>query len=402
MRILVVHNKYRTRGGEDEVRESERALLTSHGHDVFDYVVDNSNFSDYQAAWIGLQAVWNQGAFNAIRRRIDEVRPDLMHTHNLHPQISPAAYYAAALGNVAAVHTLHSYKMMCPKGQLFREGHLCELCVGKTIAWPGVMRGCYRGSRAATAAVAAVFGLHRIVGTWKDKVDLYFAQTEFAKRKYVESGLPENKIRVKPNFVADAGVGLGDGGYALFVGRLNEEKGVPVLLDAWRSIGLSLPLQICGTGPLESIVRSAKVPGVEYLGVRPLTEILKRMKRAVVVIVPSVWYEGTPRTTVEAYACGTPVIASRLGAMELNVKHGVTGLHFEPGNAAALAGQVRMLLESPEHLAAMRVSARREYETHYTAESNYSLLMRCYNEAIDIHRSKLQVLQSAKSRPSVA
>jgi glycosyltransferase involved in cell wall biosynthesis len=387
MRILVLHNKYRIRGGEDEVVESERALLMSYGHEVFDYIVDNKDLSDNHTAWTGLQAVWNQGVFNAIRRRIADVHPDVMHTHNLHPQLSPAVYYAASGANIAVVHTLHSYKMMCPKGQLFRKGQLCELCLGKTLAWPGVVRGCYRGSRAATAAVAAVFSVHRIAGTWNHKIDLYLAQTEFAKKKYIEDGLPQDKIRVKPNFIADAGIGSGDGGYALFVGRLNEEKGIPVLLNAWRSIGTDLPLKICGTGPLEGAVRSSGLPGVEYLGVRPLAEILERMKRAVVVVVPSVWYEGTPRTTVEAYACGTPVIASRLGAMELNVRHGVTGLHFEPGNSGDLAKQVRTLLGSPQLVAAMRSSAREEYEDYYTAESNYTLLMKCYKEAIDIHRS---------------
>jgi glycosyltransferase involved in cell wall biosynthesis len=387
MRVLVLHNKYRIRGGEDEVRESEQALLASNGHQVFDYVVDNSDFSDQQAVWIGLQAVWNQKAYRSLRNQLSQIRPDLMHTHNLHPQISPAAYYAAAAEGVPVVHTLHSYKMMCPKGQLFREGRVCELCVGKTLAWPGVIRGCYRGSRGATAAVAAVFGLHRMAGTWNRKVDLYFALNEFAKRKYVEAGLPIDKIRVKPNFVSDPGIGRGDGGYALFVGRLNEEKGLPVLLDAWRSLGSLLPLQICGTGPLEQLVRSANLPGVEYLGVRPLPEVLERMKRAIAVIFPSVWFEGAPRTLVESLACGTPVITSRLGGMALSIQHGVTGLHFEPGNSADLVTQIRTLLESAERLSAMRRSARQEYEAHYTAESNYELIMKFYQEAVALNES---------------
>jgi glycosyltransferase involved in cell wall biosynthesis len=382
MRILVLHNKYMVRGGEEEVIESERALLSSHGHELFDYIVDNKDLSHVQAAWMGVRAVWNQSSYRAVSRRLHEVCPQLVHAHNLIPQISPAAYYAAAAQRVPVVHTLHCYKLMCPEGFLFRDGRVCELCVGKTFAWPGVVRGCYRGSRVATATVAATYGLHRIAQTWTNKIDMYFAQTEFAKNKYVESGLPAERIRVKPNFVADPGTGQGEGGYALFVGRLTVEKGVPVLLDAWRSLGNFLPLQVCGTGPLQGMVQSANVPGVEYLGVRPLLEVLERMKRASVVIVPSVWYEGTPRTIVEAYACGTPVIASRLGAMEANVKHGVTGLHFEPGNPMDLAAQVRALVGAPQQLAKMRISARLEYEARFSAESNYSLMMELYSEVL--------------------
>jgi glycosyltransferase involved in cell wall biosynthesis len=209
MRILVLHNKYRVRGGEEEVIESERALLTSHGHEVFDYIVDNRDLTDVQSIWTGVQAVWNQSSFRAVGQRLREVRPHVVHTHNLVPQISPAAYYAAATECAPVVHTLHCYKMMCPEGFLFREGHVCELCLGKTFAWPGVVRGCYRGSRLATAAVAATYGLHRIAGTWRDRIDMYFAQTEFAKRKYIEAGFPAEKIRVKPNFVADPGTGQG-------------------------------------------------------------------------------------------------------------------------------------------------------------------------------------------------
>jgi glycosyltransferase involved in cell wall biosynthesis len=382
MRILVLHNKYRVRGGEEEVIDSERVLLTSHGHEVFDYIVDNHDLSGAQSAWMGVQAVWNQSSFRAVSKQLREVRPQLVHVHNLVPQISPAAYYAAAAEHVPVVHTLHCYKLMCPEGYLFRKGRVCELCVGKTFAWPGVVRGCYRGSRTASAVVAATYGLHRIAGTWSDKIDMYFAQTEFAKQKYIEAGFPAEKIRVKPNFVADPGIGQGDGGYALFVGRLTVEKGVPVLLDAWRSLGTFLPLQVCGTGPLQEMVQSANLPGVEYLGVRPLPEVLERMKRASVVVVPSVWYEGTPRTIVEAYACGTPVIASRLGAMEANVKHGITGLHFEAGNPVDLAAKVRVLLESPTRLSRMRLLARQEYEARFSAETNYVLMMDFYRQVI--------------------
>src|SRR5205814_1104988 len=165
-------------------------------------------------------------------------RPRVAHFHNTFPLISPAAYYAARAEGVGVVQTLHNFRLLCPNALFFRDGKVCEDCLGRPVAWPGVVHGCYRGSRAASAATAVMTAAHRALGTWRTAVDVYVALTEFSRQKFIAGGLPAEKIAVKANFVyPDPGPGAGAGGYAVFVGRLSAEKGVETLLAAWRPLG---------------------------------------------------------------------------------------------------------------------------------------------------------------------
>ena len=134
------------------------------------------------------------------------------------------------------VQTLHNYRLSCPAGIFYRDGRVCEDCLGKAVAWPGVLHGCYRGSRAGTAAVAAMLAGHRLFGTWRRKVDLYIALNEFMRKKAIAGGLPAERIVIKPNFVGhDPGVGEGRGGFALFVAPAQSREGRAELLAAWRA-----------------------------------------------------------------------------------------------------------------------------------------------------------------------
>lgn len=245
----------------------------------------------------------------------------------------------------------------------------------------------------ASGVVAAMLTTHRALGTWARGVDVYIALTEFARRKFMEGGLPAEKIVVKPNFVhPDPGPGEGKGGYALFVGRLSPEKGVRTLLRAWERLK-GIPLKIVGDGPLqaemEDLVRGGGLEGVEMLGRRPREEVLGLMREAGVLVFPSECYENFPMTVAEAFACGLPVVASRLGAMAGIVEDGRTGLLFAPGDAEDLAAKVAWLFSHPEELARMRREARAEYEAKYTAERNYQLLMEIYGQALEAgHRRR--------------
>jgi glycosyltransferase involved in cell wall biosynthesis len=203
----------------------------------------------------------------------------------------------------------------------------------------------------------------------------------------VAGGIPPDKIVIKPNFVdPDPQIGAGDGGYALFVGRLTDEKGVRTLLTAWKSNAVNVGLKILGDGPLrEEVVEAAsRTPHkIEYLGRRPLAEVYDVIGRARVLVFPSQWYEGLPRTIVESYAKGTPVIASRLGSMTELIEPGRSGLLFEAGDADDLARQVARVTGSPDELVQMRVGARRLYEERYTAERNYPVLLGAYAQALN-------------------
>jgi len=254
--------------------------------------------------------------------------------------------------------------------------------------WRGVRYGCYRGSRPATAVVAAMLATHRLLGTWSRLIDYYLVPTQFARRKFIAGGLPPDKILVKPNFVhPDPGVGNGDRSYALFVGRLSPEKGLQTLLAAWALLPASIPLHIVGDGPLraelEEYARQHGLSSVRFLGSLPWDEVMAAMKKARCVILPSECYEGAlPLTVVEAFATGTPVIVSKLGAMQDLISDGCMGFHFTPGDAQDLASKVGRVWKQPAEMTEMSKQARREYEANYTAASSCRVLLETYRRAI--------------------
>ncbi|MGH9914997.1 MAG: glycosyltransferase family 4 protein, partial [Pyrinomonadaceae bacterium] len=215
------------------------------------------------------------------------------------------------------------------------------------------------------------------------------ALTEFGRAKFIEGGLPAEKIIIKPNFIfGDQTIGDGSGGFALFVGRLSEEKGIETLLNAWEKIGLqnngTKPcLKIIGDGPLAPVVKlkSKELPNIEYLGLMPRHEVYDLMGRAAFLIFPSVWYETFGRVAIEAFAKGTPVIASNIGAIAELIDHERTGLLFKAGDENALCSSIEWALANKARLDEMRKEARLEYEEKYTAEKNYEILMNVYTKA---------------------
>lgn len=388
MRILVVHNRYQLPGGEDSVVEQEIAMLRHAGHEVITY--SRSNDEVQLLALRGqlllpLRAVWARDTVRDVQSLVRQSSPDVVHVHNTHFMISPSVYHACKSLGVPVVQTVHNYRLVCPNALLLRDGHVCEDCLGKTPPWPGVVHACYRSSRLQTAMVATVLTFHRLRRTWQEQVDLYIALTDFGRQKLIEGGLPARKIAVKPNFVyPDPGAGEGDGHYALFVGRLSPEKGIAVLLQAWQLLQGRLPLKAVGDGPLAHEVRAAsgRLRGVEVVGHLPLPEVNALMGRAACVIMPSVCYEGCPRVVIEALACGTPVVASAIGALAELVGDEQVGLRFRPGDANDLAAKVEWLLDHPQEVVRMRREARAEYLAKYTAERNHELLMALYAQAV--------------------
>jgi glycosyltransferase involved in cell wall biosynthesis len=385
LRVLVVHNFYQQPGGEDQVFKDEVALLRNRGHDVETFTVHNDEVEQLGKLALARKTIWNRDAYQRVAEAVERHRPGVVHFHNTFPLISPAAYYAAKEGGARVVQTLHNYRLHCPAATYYRGGHVCENCLGRSIAWPGVVHACYRQNRAASAVTAAMISYHRWKRTWSDVVDAYIALTEFARQKFIEGGLPESKLMVKPNFVdPDPGQGPGGGGYVAFVGRLTEEKGIATLLAAWQKHGLSekVRLKIVGDGPMRKEVESANnTPGIGYVGRKPPAEVYAILSSADALIFPSVWYEGLPRTIVEAYAAGTPVIASHLGSMAALVSPGQTGMLFEPGDAADLARTVGEMLTNPALLRDLRSGARREFLRCYTADRNYPMLLKAYGQS---------------------
>ncbi len=394
MRVLIAHNLYQQSGGEDQSFKAEVAALRGAGHQVSDYQVHNDSIKGMSSLGVAARTVWNRRAANELRELIKRHRPQVVHFNNTFPLISPAAFYAAKAEGVAVIQSLRNYRLMCPNALFFRDGKVCEDCMGKFIPWPGVMHACYRGSRSASATVAGMITVHRALRTWKRKVDLFIALTEFARQKFIQGGLPAERIVVKPNFVhPDPGPGSGDGGYAVFLGRLTVEKGVRAMLQAWRTLGERLALKIIGDGPLsEEVAEAARtIPGVEYLGRKPPAEAYDIVGGATLLVLPSEWYETFGRVAVEAFAKGTPVIAADLGAMAELIDPGRTGLLFQPGNAEDLVRQVRSLLGDAGALLRMRHEVRREFEAKYTAGRNVQLMLEIYEQAIELSRQRVSL-----------
>jgi glycosyltransferase involved in cell wall biosynthesis len=384
MKCLLVHNFYQQPGGEDQVFTDEARLLESRGHQVLRYTVHNDDVAHMGRLRLAARTLWNRQQYRQLRDLMLRERPDIVHFHNTFPLISPAAYYAARSAGVPVVQTLHNFRLVCPNALLLRDRRPCDLCLGRRVAWPSIVHRCYRQDRAATAVTAAMLTTHHALGTWRQAVDVYIALSQFSRDRLVEGGLPAAKIVVKPNFLPAAPPpGQGQGGYAIFVGRLSPEKGIDTLLTAWPLLRGQVPLKIIGDGPLADAVQQAQRqdPSIQWLGRRPPSDVYAMLADAAMMVLPSICYENMPRTILEAFAVGTPVVASRRGAMAELVDHRRTGLLFEPGDPPDLARQVESLMMRPSLLSGVRCEVRREFDAHYTAERNYPMLMAIYDLA---------------------
>lgn len=385
MRVLLCHNYYQQAGGEDQVFAAEGNLLRSAGHTVHEFSVHNDAIEGMSRWSLARRTIWNPDSARRIAGVIRDVRPNVMHCHNTFPLLSPSIYEAAAEAGVAVVQTLHNYRLLCPNAQLLRKGQPCELCMRRSVAWPAVAHACYRESRPASAVVAAMLAYHRMRGTWQRGVDRFIALTEFAKEKFVEAGFAPERIAVKPNFLdVDPGPGPGGDRRVTFVGRLSPEKGIVTLLKAWKKLASPIRLTVVGDGPLGQRVAEAASgdPRIQWLGRRPLAEVCDIVGASSCLVMPSIWYETFGRTIIEAFAVGTPVIASRLGAMAELVRDPRYGRLFPAGDSDALVAAIESFFGESRDRAAAREAVRGEFLARYTAASNLPRLLSIYQNAI--------------------
>jgi glycosyltransferase involved in cell wall biosynthesis len=391
MKVLILHSHYQWSGGEDSAVDSEEQLLTTAGHSVARYDRNNEDIQRFtipQHALLPATTLWSRKSLTEVRQVLLQDRPNVAHFHNTFPLISPAAYSACRNAGIPVVQTLHNYRLLCPTATFFREGKPCELCLGRKVPWPGVLHACYRDSRAATGVVAAMLMVHRALGTWTEMVDVYIALSEFSRSKFIEGGLPAAKIVVKPNFVdPDPGTAREPTDYALFVGRLSREKGLGILLAAWKQIGDRIPLLVLGDGPLrgefEAQVNSLGLSQVRFGGGVDRETVLAAMRRARFLVVPSECYENFPTIIVEAFACGIPIIAANLGATREMVVDQQTGLQFLPGSPEDLAAKVDWAWAHPSEMEALGQAGRAEYVAKYTGDRNLRMLTDIYARAME-------------------
>jgi glycosyltransferase involved in cell wall biosynthesis len=394
MRVLLAHNYYRQPGGEDVVFANEAELLRRNGHTVIEYTERNSRIDGMNRVRVAAQTVWSSPARKRLLNLLGAERPDVIHFHNTFPLLSPSVYSACRELRVPVVQSLHNPRLLCPAATFYRNGQVCEDCLDRKIPWPSTLHGCYRSSRVQTAVVASMLAVHRWLNTWAKNVDAYVVFTEFYRRKFIDGGLPEDKLVVKPHFVFPDPVMKAPalGKHVVFIGRLQAEKGIHTLLRAWQKAPV-IPLKLIGEGPLMNEVRSfidshGLQNNVDAGGYLRRDAVLAALKQSLVLVWPSEGhYETFGLVAVEAFACGVPVVASRAGAMAEMVEDGRTGLLFIPGDPDDLAAKIRWAVENPEAMTRMGENARRKYESRYTAEKNYEMLLAIYERVIGTTRN---------------
>jgi len=403
MKILIVHNAYPDYGGEDTVVANEIAMLEKHGCVVVPWIVPTEEGGILNLIRCGLSAVWNPFAARKLHTLLKRERPDIVHCHNTFPLLSPSIFAACHDAGIPVVQTIHNYRHICPAGGFFRNGGICEECIGKTFPLPVLKHGCYRGSRVASAVPAMTAYVQRIRHTFERDVDALIALNVFEKDKLIAGGIPADRIVIKPNFCLEPDreeerPPAGDEPFTVcFAGRFSEDKGIPVLLTAWQRFVDSLPagnqpparLLIAGCGELEADVSAASSQhaSINYLGSLSHRKAVEMIRQSDVLVCPSLWYEGMPMTLLEAFSVGTAVLASRIGGLPEMVEEGKNGFLFQPGNAQELEVHLQRLYTSPELRRDMGQCARKIYLDRYSEPVNFPLLENIYRETIQRFQS---------------
>lgn len=391
MKILFIHTRYlHSAGGEDTTVEAESGLMRSKGHDVHVHIFDNAAMEHGFKGKIkaGFSGIYNTAAAKEVEKIVEEFEPDVVHVHNFFFAASPSVLIAIHKKKIPVVATIQNYRLICANALLLRNNKVCELCVSHDFPWYGVKYKCYHDSAVQSAAVGMIAAIHKWMGTWKRSVDTYITPSAFSRDKLLHSsfGVSPEKIEVKRNFIADPGVSdaANRKNYFLFVGRLAQEKGVQVLLEAWKGLA-GEELIIAGDGPEKEILVSkyGSLNNVRFVGYKHKNEVLELMKDCKALIFPSIWYEGLPLTIVEAFATGTPVIGSAIGAVGEMVNDKYNGLLFETGNAVSLQQSIRLFNKLvAEKSLTLYENARESYIQNYHPEKCYSAIMRIYQKAI--------------------
>lgn len=386
MKVLQVHNLHRASGGALHVLEHEAEWLSSGGHIVEQLFESSADDSGLGPVAMGLAATWNRSTMRRLEAQMVAFAPDVVHVHEVYPLVSPAVFRVARRRGAATVTTMHGYRFSCAGGLCHRDGRPCEDCVGSALKLHGIRHRCYHDSYAATAALTLSLAAHRAFGTFSSHVDRYIALTEFGRDLLVRDGFPADKIVVKPNSVPDRGhpIAFGDReDFALFIGRLVEEKGVRTMLEAWRLLPHPIPLFIAGDGPLEDLVRAEaeRNPAIRPLGWCDADTVAQLQTRAAFLLIPSEWYEAAPLVTLQAFAAGTPVLASDLRNICESLVANGAGRSFRTRDPQALAQAAAAMADDAEGREAMGRRARELYDREHTPERALAALEEIYAAA---------------------
>ncbi len=400
MNILLAHNYYGSAApsGENQVFESERALLRQRGHTVSEFTRHSDEIRG-QGVWGAVKGAcavpWNPWSVVAIRRAVDAFQPAVVHVHNTFPLISPGIFHAIG-GRAARVLTLHNYRLFCAAAIPMRAGKVCTDCLDRRSSWPALRYGCYRNSRLATLPLAFSVGLRRRLGTWARQVDAFIALTEFQRDRMIAAGLPAELVHVKPNFYPGNPIPAPWAARrpsVVFAGRLTAEKGVMALVRAWLRWGAAAPeLRIVGDGDLrgdlERLAVTDPATPIRFLGPLSSEAAQAEIAQARLLVLPSEWFETFGMVILEAFAFGTAAAVSAIGPLPSIVQTGRSGVVFAPANPESLLHEVRAAWETPGLLERLGQGARQAFEARYTEDANAQMLMAIYQQAIIVNQER--------------
>ncbi len=388
MRILIIHCAYQFKGGECNVVMEESTLLKEAGNRVRVLQFDNQQYQYLKL----LQMPFNITSYIKTLKVLMAFRPDVVHIHNIHFGGSPSILYAVKKMNIPMVMTLHNFRLLCPSGKLFNNGKIFLDSLSQDFSWNAVKKGVYKKSRLLTFWLAFSTYLHKKIKTWQ-LPDQYIVLSEHAKELFLQSPLQLNssQLTVKQNFGYEPPFSpLPRQEHYLFIGRLSKEKGIEILLEAFSK--LEYTLKIAGDGPYTKQLKDycENHPNIEYLGALKKDKIYRELQECSALIFPSIWYEGMPLTIIEAFACGTPVIATNLGVMKNMVQHEHNGFLFEAGSIKDCVLQLHkwFYMDQAEKNIYYR-NCRKTFTQQYTAEKNITRLMEIYNAVIPKRRAAL-------------
>lgn len=371
LKILMLHNLYSMQGGEDVSARSEAKLLQDFGHSVDLVLYDNKAEKNLHSLRTATRAVWSFASTKDVQDRLINGNYDLMHVQNYFPLISPAVLRVASRLRVPTVQALRNYRLICANGQLFRENQACFKCHGAFAPWHSIVHGCYRDSRAGSAAVTAMIAVHKLIGTWRAHTTAFVAVSEHVRDVYVRAGFPADRIFAKPNVVTGGSlIDEAVDNQLAYVGRLSPEKGIESLLEAWRRANRPGRLVIAGDGPSDGVLRSMADGDdtVSFLGRLTPDEAIVVMARSKAIVIPSLWGEPFPRTGVEALSVGTPVFgAASGGIVELIVKERA-GAVYPAGDVDALSRLIGRLFSDQQWASRLREDARAVFAERYAPQ----------------------------------
>lgn len=382
MKILMAHNFYKIGGGEDKSYAAEASLLQKNGHEIIRYEVYNKKIQGARKITAALGTVWSIDSQRAISKICREKSVDIAHFQNTFPLLSPSVYFAAKKSGAIVIQSLRNYRLVCANAMLFRNGSICEECLGMFAPINSVKHSCYKDSTIGSAVVTSMIGINRLIKSYENGVDIYVAVSEFLKKKYVESGFDPDRIVVKSNILmSDPGFAKG-GKQAVYVGRLSQEKGILSLVKCWIENRIDYPLVVVGTGEMQDeLVKISEGSNISIVGEKSTSEVYRIIGESSLLIVPSLWHEPFGRVVIESYALGTPVLVSDKGGLPELILPGETGYIYNVDLKGDLARKINMTLDRIASGHITREKCREYYELNFTPEANYVKMMEIYRKA---------------------